>query len=184
MLVSWPWRASKMPQVKLHRTEIAHADLEIRFDLFGVPRHILFGPADQNRMVPLILLVAPFDHFLTDLERQPFGFRIVRSGGGQYEFAHLFGMVEGQELRDSAAHGMTDHDGVFGVQVIHQTDEVIAKHLRRIIDGRFARLPGAAVIMDDHAMISVAVLGVGSLDSYFLFLRFSARLAILSLLSR
>src|SRR5687767_5513183 len=48
---------------------------------------------------------------------------------------------------------MTDYNSVFSVQVIHQTDQVLAKHLRCIVDGRFARLPGATVIMDDYAMI-------------------------------
>ena len=57
----------QMAQVKLHRTEVVHSDFQIAFDLFRMPVDVIFRPTDQDRMVTLVFLVAPFDHFLADL---------------------------------------------------------------------------------------------------------------------
>src|SRR5262245_11930528 len=78
----------------------------------------------------------------------------MRPSGSQNEFVNLFWMVESEQLRHPAAHGMTDDHRVFRSEMIHERDNILGKHRRRIVDRRFARLAGTAVVMDDHAVVA------------------------------
>ena len=57
----------QMAQVEFHRAEVVHSDFQVVIDFFRIVLNVFFRPTDQNRMLPFVFLVTPFDHFFADL---------------------------------------------------------------------------------------------------------------------
>src|SRR5687767_13698097 len=74
--------------------------------------------------------------------------------GSQYQFVNLISMIEGEQLRHPTAHRMAHNDCVFNLKMTHQSHDVLGEHRRGVIDGGFARLTGAAIVVNDHAMVA------------------------------
>src|SRR6266481_7372756 len=122
-------------------------------DTLGMVFHELVGEANENGVIPFVLLVAPFDHFLTYLKRQPFGFGVMRTCGRQHQFLYSTGVIQSQQLGNPASHGMSYDDGIVRFEVIHQPDYVPCKHLGRIVNRWLTRLPSAAIVVNDDSMV-------------------------------
>ena len=56
----------QMAQIEFYRTEIVHSYLSVIFYFLRMLFDVVFGPADENRMVPFVFLIAPFDHLLAN----------------------------------------------------------------------------------------------------------------------
>ncbi len=57
-------------------------------------------------------------------------------------------------MRHPPAHRMAHDDRVFRLEMLHQGHDILGKHRRGVIHGRFARLSGAAIVVNDYAMVA------------------------------
>src|SRR5215471_13208675 len=77
----------------------------------------------------------------------------MRACGSENQLFHFFGIIESQELRYPSAHRVTDNDCIVRLEMIHQRNQVLAKHLGSVVDGRFAGAARATIIVDNHPVI-------------------------------
>ena len=57
----------QVAQVELDWAKVVHSHFQVVLDLLRMSFDVLLGPSYQNRMVPFVLLIAPFDHFFANL---------------------------------------------------------------------------------------------------------------------
>src|SRR5215471_15702654 len=107
-----------MTEIKFHGTQIAHSYFQVLFDWIHVLLSIRLCPAYHNCVVANVTLVAPFDHFFGDSQRDSLLPRMRRAAGSENQLADLARIIQRDELRDSAAHGMTAHDGAFEPKMV------------------------------------------------------------------
>ena len=82
------------------------------------------------------------------------GARVRGAAGSENQLLDLARIIEGQKLRDDAAHGVAADDSLLDIQVIEQRRSVVGEHLDRIFLDRFTRLAGAAIVEDDDFVIA------------------------------
>src|ERR687897_2793531 len=89
----------------------------------------------------------------------------MRARGSQHQFVYLRWMIKSEQLRYPTAHRMAHNDRVFSVEMIHQSRDILGEHRRGVIDGRLARLAGAAIIVNDYAMVAGKLLDLMDLPN-------------------
>ncbi len=118
-----------MAEIKLHRAEVGHAHLEIFFDHVHMIARVLFGPADDNGVIPDIFLVAHLDHFFGDAERNAAVARMRRAAGSKNQFTDFARMIECEQLRHPPAHGVAANDGAVEAQMIQYRRGILGEHV-------------------------------------------------------
>ena len=113
----------------------------------------VFGEAHGHRAFADVALVSHFDHGRGQLEGDTLGVGEGGAGGRQDQLAHLARVVQGQELRHPAAHGVPAHDGVAGAHVVHNGGHVVGEHVGGVGYGRLAGAAGATVVEGDALVI-------------------------------
>ena len=142
-----------VPEVALYRGQVGHAHLQEPLDLGRVLLRVRLGPAHLDGVVPHVFLVAHLHHLGGDPEGYAAGAGVGRPGRGEYELVHPPGVLQRQQLRHPAAHGMAAHHGPGGVQVVHDRGHVVGEHARGVAHGGPGGPSGAPEVRDDGAVV-------------------------------
>ena len=142
-----------VPEIAFHRRQIGHAHLEEVLDLGRMILHVLLGPAHLDGVVPDVFLVTHLHHLRGDPKRDAVGAGMGGPGRGEDKLLHPLGVLQGQQLRHPAAHGMAADDGLGGVEVVHDRGNVVGEHAGGVAHGGAGGPARAPVIGDDGAVV-------------------------------
>jgi len=103
-------------------------------------------PSNRPRWyAPDIFLVTHLDHLFGDSEWNPRLSRVRCAAGGEDQLAGIPRVLERQELRDPAPHGMTADHRALKAEIIEHGGCIGREHVPAVFRGRLAGQAGAAI---------------------------------------
>jgi hypothetical protein len=141
-------------EVILQRRYSGHSDLQKILDQVWMRRGKFFGPTCFDGVLADVSLEAQLRHAAAHAQRNPLRVRMRGSARSKNQFFYFKRMIECQELRHDAAHGMAADDCLFNVQRVENRHSIFDKQLDRIFLHGLAGLSRAAIIEDNDLMIA------------------------------
>src|SRR5262245_62144254 len=116
-------------------------------------RYKFFSPAGFNGVLANVTLEAHANHVAAHGERNALRPGMRRAAGSKDELSNFVGVVQCQQLRDDAAHGVTADNRLFQIQMIENRGSVVGEHLNRIFLYCLAGLAGTSVVEDNDFVV-------------------------------
>src|SRR5689334_7737357 len=141
-------------KIIFQRRDAAHSDAEKVFNQVGMRRNEFLGPAGLDGVLADVTFESEPHHIAAHRQGNALRAGMRAAARSQDQFLDLARMVEGEQLRDHATHGMPADNRLLGIQTIEQCRGIVGEHFDGVLLYGLARFSRAAVVKHNYPMIT------------------------------